>query len=653
MARPEQIQQLDRQVQAAVERALRGMREQFGGRLRQASEELLRLLQEAPSEAQQSFIHEDDVAPIVAAARTEGRNEALTALRDGMARVDRAATQETALEALLQSATLFSSRSALFLTRESGARGWGGFGFGESANALADLEMPYADAPWAEIAEGRGCVALDEAACARLCVRLEASMPRQGVLVPLVLRDQVAAALYADRLTDGSRFDVEALQVLTLHAALAIETLPFRQRTATPTLRTADPEAPALGLWQPTPVDSVSAEAPIAAEPAIAREPMLQTIEDWSAEAATPAVPEAAEPAPAADLAGASAALESGALSWSAFSPEPEPEPAPFIEEPPVLFEEEPEQLYEPPVEQARAATEFVPVAEPAPEPIAVEPASDEAWVLDDTAVPELGEPALEAPIAEPEPEPAVFAAPEPEIVSEPRPEPFAPASADLWAAPPAVELPATPAFEPLATTAIPVHGLNAPVPETTAPLALGGGDDETMLLERPTRFPQAPPVERPPLTPSTQEMQIPDANDETHPGLRRGAATEAAPRAAWQPGGGSSEVRPPADLAGPGWAFATSRVASPAAPPGEESLHDEARRLARLLVSEIKLYNEEQVEEGRRGRDIYERLKEDIDRSRQMYEERVDERVRNKTDYFYQELVRILAAGDAKALGI
>jgi len=37
MARPEQIQQLDRQVQAAVERALRGMREQFGGRLRQAS----------------------------------------------------------------------------------------------------------------------------------------------------------------------------------------------------------------------------------------------------------------------------------------------------------------------------------------------------------------------------------------------------------------------------------------------------------------------------------------------------------------------------------------------------------------------------------------------------------------------------------------
>jgi hypothetical protein len=86
---------------------------------------------------------------------------------------------------------------------------------------------------------------------------------------------------------------------------------------------------------------------------------------------------------------------------------------------------------------------------------------------------------------------------------------------------------------------------------------------------------------------------------------------------------------------------------------PSEEAQHEEARRLARLLVSEIKLYNEEQVEEGRRKKDVYERLKEDIDRSRQMYEERVEPRILKSTDYFYQELVRILAAGDAKALGI
>ena len=137
------------------------------------------------------------------------------------------------------------------------------------------------------------------------------------------------------------------------------------------------------------------------------------------------------------------------------------------------------------------------------------------------------------------------------------------------------------------------------------------------------------PPTPIRPLAPAAP----PAAPDDTSPSLA-----------------GTPEVRPPSDLQGPGWAFASARV--PIAP-SDEALHEEARRLARLLVSEIKLYNEEQVEEGRRKRDIYERLREDIDRSRQMYEERVEPRILKTTDYFYQELVRILAAGDARALGI
>lgn len=80
---------------------------------------------------------------------------------------------------------------------------------------------------------------------------------------------------------------------------------------------------------------------------------------------------------------------------------------------------------------------------------------------------------------------------------------------------------------------------------------------------------------------------------------------------------------------------------------------HDEARRFARLLVSEIKLYNESKVDAGRKSRDLYERLKEDIDRSRQMYDERISEDVRKSSNYFYDELVRILADGNADALGL
>jgi len=80
---------------------------------------------------------------------------------------------------------------------------------------------------------------------------------------------------------------------------------------------------------------------------------------------------------------------------------------------------------------------------------------------------------------------------------------------------------------------------------------------------------------------------------------------------------------------------------------------HDEARRFARLLVSEIKLYNESKVDQGRKNRDLYERLKEDIDRSRQMYEERISEDVRKSSNYFYDELVRILADNNADVLGL
>jgi hypothetical protein len=102
----------------------------------------------------------------------------------------------------------------------------------------------------------------------------------------------------------------------------------------------------------------------------------------------------------------------------------------------------------------------------------------------------------------------------------------------------------------------------------------------------------------------------------------------------------------------------AAARPAAPAHPvapsfsPEEQKSHDDAKRFARLVVSEIKLYNEAKVNEGRKNKDIYERLKEDIERGRHMYHERVAAPVRDSTNYFYDELVRILAGGDQSALG-
>ncbi len=83
-----------------------------------------------------------------------------------------------------------------------------------------------------------------------------------------------------------------------------------------------------------------------------------------------------------------------------------------------------------------------------------------------------------------------------------------------------------------------------------------------------------------------------------------------------------------------------------------ERRLHNDARRFARLLVSEIKLYNEQKVKEGRDGSDLYERLREAIDRSREMYDKRVQPPVAAKFDYFHYELVNTLAEGEESRLG-
>ncbi|HXE80866.1 MAG TPA: hypothetical protein VNK41_08960, partial [Vicinamibacterales bacterium] len=76
------------------------------------------------------------------------------------------------------------------------------------------------------------------------------------------------------------------------------------------------------------------------------------------------------------------------------------------------------------------------------------------------------------------------------------------------------------------------------------------------------------------------------------------------------------------------------------------------ARRYARLLVAEIKLYHEALVDEARRERSLLRRLRPQIERAQQLYEQRVAPAVRERTRYFEQELVRTLADGDPSLLG-
>lgn len=96
--------------------------------------------------------------------------------------------------------------------------------------------------------------------------------------------------------------------------------------------------------------------------------------------------------------------------------------------------------------------------------------------------------------------------------------------------------------------------------------------------------------------------------------------------------------------------------VATPAPAPAssgpEDDLHKKARRFAKLLVEEIKLYNQAKVTEGKTNHDLYDRLRDDIEKSRETYDKRYGQTAAGSSDLFNQELVRILADNNPTLLG-
>lgn len=603
MPLPPHLADLEARIRARFDAAVDDLRRQYEARLRQASESMISAV--AGLRPSGDPLEGLEAPEVEAVPRAAGRDEALSSLLEAARAIDRAATQSEVLAALLSGARGFAARAGLLLARGKTLTGWGSEGF--AGEPFGGRELGWDGAALERLAGGRGAVRLGSGEAADLTRRLGAS-PADGeaVLVPLVLRDRIAAALYADGAA-GRPLELAALQLLVAIAAARIELAPLTTRAFTPTLY-AEERAPGAGLplWAEVAAAATVAPAappPVAAVPvAPARAAIVPETDEprpVEPELELPAFepePSAAAPEPASAERGEVERLFAAEPpSWSA--PEPAVEPA---VEPEIAFEPEPtlepEPSFEPagpatgdslrgaaeaPVEAADAGFEIEAVPEP-PAPVA----------------PPLGEATVRIPVFRPEPPPA-----------------------------PVEEISGTLGFGGSATQEVP--RLGTPVPAPAPPPAFDTSEDATMLMSRAATAAPAPPP--PPAAEAAEE----DTHDRT----------------AARPGGAkTTEVAPPPDVRGPGLAFAAGRAARST---GDNALHEEAKRLARLLVSEIKLYNEEQVLEGRRNRDLYVRLREDIDRSRQIYEERVHESVRTDSDYFHQELVRSLAGGDARALGM
>jgi predicted Zn finger-like uncharacterized protein len=94
-------------------------------------------------------------------------------------------------------------------------------------------------------------------------------------------------------------------------------------------------------------------------------------------------------------------------------------------------------------------------------------------------------------------------------------------------------------------------------------------------------------------------------------------------------------------------------REPAPAAPrprrdDGLEEERAKAERLARIVVSDIVLYNEERFAAAARAGNVFEAMSGDLAEARQLFEERIDPRVRAERDYLKDELIR-----SAKARGM
>jgi hypothetical protein len=300
--------------------------------------------------------------------------------------------------------------------------------------------------------------------------------------------------------------------------------------------------------------------------------------------------------------------------------------------QPQTTPETRPEVQLPPVTETTATETVEAPVSfETLPEPVPVK-----------EPLPEVVEPQPFAPAVEitPQPEPAAFT-PEPVPIPVQEPTQDLPPTPPIFSTPTVVEEPdyrtipvETP---PPVATPEPYELPVIPPPQVTAESIVPAPEPQSVFNAIPEPAPAAPsPIPSVPIVPPLPPVVEPE------PAIHQPAFTP--------------PMRPPQIQTGPLGSARRYGRAEPDLPidvPEEEKrAHNDARRFARLLVSEIKLYNEQRVKDGRDAGDLYSRLREDIDRSRQMYEKRVAPHVASTFDYFHFELVNTLAEGDPNRMG-
>ncbi|MBI5182239.1 MAG: hypothetical protein HZA06_04965 [Nitrospirae bacterium] len=78
---------------------------------------------------------------------------------------------------------------------------------------------------------------------------------------------------------------------------------------------------------------------------------------------------------------------------------------------------------------------------------------------------------------------------------------------------------------------------------------------------------------------------------------------------------------------------------------------HEKAKRFARIIISDIALYNQKAVENGIKNNNFYVALRPEIDEGRKLYAERVSPDIIATTNYF-EEIINEFINTKRRSLG-
>jgi hypothetical protein len=177
----ERLRRLEEDVNQRVRDAFVGLRDEVAGRLRRLSEQALEAVEELGGGEAPSVLGAADLEPVVRDAARDAESDAGRragdALLAAIAALDRAGSQGEVLSTLAREAARFAGRTALLLTRPSGAELWSAEGWSDAPSSLV-FSYPET-AGWSPDDFGRGATELAGDSLGELSGRLGADAPER------------------------------------------------------------------------------------------------------------------------------------------------------------------------------------------------------------------------------------------------------------------------------------------------------------------------------------------------------------------------------------------------------------------------------------------------------------------------------------------